>query len=41
MRKLFNRSFFIGFVLATIFWLWITSEITIPEYTIERKTVCT
>ena len=35
------KQFFIGFLVATVFWFWVLNEIEIPEYTIEHKTVCT
>lgn len=41
MRKIFTREFVIGFLVATVFWAGIASEITVPEYTIEHRTVCT
>ena len=41
VRNIFTREFFIGFLLATCFWVWVASEIEIPEYTITRTSICT
>ena len=43
LPRILNRDFFIGMLVATLFWLWLLDTITIPELIIEHRTtaVCT
>jgi len=43
MPRILNRDFFMGIVVATLFFLWLLDGVDIPEYIIEHRTttVCT
>jgi len=36
-----RRYFWVGFIVATLLWFLLLNSIDIPEYTIERRVICT